>query len=214
MHTSEALYQIKQAEQARQSRKIRSSYAHVQPDKLEPGDLLFFRPPQIVGWKQRGIMALQSVINIEGGHYDTTHVGIVTGKNEQGEIMIAHVTEAAKNRCYVHEPLNAMFVRDSSAGLYERECIVFRSKSNELAKAIAEDAKAKADVKEKTVNWTFMSGIKSLIGATTPIFRRSQNFDPESDVSTSSICSKFVTEVLHKAIGKLKNATTTQKKKH
>ncbi len=91
------------------------------------------RRADLVGY---GIHFIQSLIRKAHGHCDTTHAGICTGKDEHGNVLIAHVT-GHKIMRYVQEPLKDMINRDSDG---DRAFMVYRPKNKDISHKISDVA--------------------------------------------------------------------------
>ena len=167
-------------------RGLKSPEYMAQINELNAGDIIIFRAPKrpnIVGY---GIMFMQSLIGQTHGHYDSTHAGICTGKNEQGEPIIAHLT-GHQIMAYKQEPLVDVINRDGG----DRAFIVYRPTNETAAAAISQVAADEST--NSTIKWSRITAL----GA----FAHSAALDAcrqlsEKKFSKNSICSKFVIQAI------------------
>lgn len=166
------------------------SRAPIELHHLLPGDLLLFRPSIQTWFMQQIIMLVQALLHNKHGHYDTTHVAICIGHDEQNQPKIAHVTEKHERMGFIEEKLEEMFHRDDG----DRPFLVFRPKDPRAAAEIANIA-GHPENHNKNMEWKLRTGIKALLTNNSQI-SPTQEAPLLRSLSRSTICSQFVIETL------------------
>lgn len=151
--------------------------------ELQPGDILLYRPSRLNYLSQHLIKLLQSFLNYEDGHYDTTHVAIVLRQSDKGPV-IAHITGDGYT-------IQSMAEYDDIT----RPLLIFRladeNARNELAK-IAESNQY------NNLQWTSLASPKAFLLSSMLDPDRSTTQEQKS-LSTWTFCSKFVIECMKNA---------------
>lgn len=152
---------------------------------LRPGDILIFRPPDELSMIQKMITNVQSIITKTQGNYDSTHVAICVGI-ENDKPIIAHLT-GHDVMGYKKEPLENMLVRDGG----DRAFFAFRPKDHTVADKLAQVAAADTN---KDIKWK--------VGAAASILTWFSDLDRDRKITVKkefdkdSFCSKFVIQAL------------------
>lgn len=163
---------------------------------LKPGDILLFliqeKNPSIIS---RLIKFGQSLTS--NNKYNLTHAGICSGIGASSVPIITHLREGL-----VQQPITDIVNtnRDSN-----RVFLVYRHKDAKVSQEIAKVASEVALQKEKP-KWTISVALRAMIAP--PKMKRKEHetsgpsldHDKKPEISHSSICSKFVAEVIETAL--------------
>jgi hypothetical protein len=171
---------------------IRKNWKNCGINELQAGDILMFRPNMKILMSQVGIMIYQSFFHRQGGHFDTVHVAVCTGRNAEGAAMIAHAAIVPKvPNDYFHEPVQDMLTREGG----DRAFIVYRPHN----KAFAEMIGNIAVTEKRSLSWSMASAMTSVL----PSVNFNYANDSEDSIATNTFCSRFAIEVMKRAARKV-----------